>query len=230
MSEIRTWTVVPMFLKPDALEGDHTKVKGPIAADFAAALAERLGTKLEHSLSTSDSGAGVARATERTASEIKKYAWLSDRVADGPRCGVRLGALRAIWMGVAEVAVADVVCAATQALGFEIAQSADRILTLDDYMAFYRYTDEPDMHERMKQYMLGKRVRLLLACGHQELSVLHIMKIYMRMVIRYPVEKPRMQNWLHVTDGDAPNYPELLRMFVDGACIVPAPRGSTRAE
>ena len=118
-----------------------------------------------------------------------------------------------MWSSEQHVGVPELVHQAALALGFEIAQTRDRTLTVEDYMAFYRYTDEPDMHERMRRYLVGRPTRLLLACGQQQLSVLHTMKIYLRLVVRYPIARPRMQNWIHVTDGDAVNYPELLRMY-----------------
>jgi hypothetical protein len=213
---IGCWTVVPVFLKPDALEGPATTVSGPLAADFAGYLSSAL-----DSLSSAGyqphvpASAGAAElARNHVMAESRAISWYVLRTCELEACQTRLRSLAVEWAAARILPVEQVIRQACIALGFHVVLATDRVVTMEDYEAIYGDTDEPDMHPRMQAYIVGRRIRLLLLCGMQENSALHTMKAYLRRVMRYPTaEAYRIENWLHVTNPDASNYPELLAMF-----------------
>lgn len=209
------WTVVPIMLKPDALDGPANTVAGPQAADFAIYLASALdGLRLpDYRPLVAASREGAERARERVLAEMATCRWyrMSWRDVDG--CRQRLHALHRRWAPTGKVQVAEVVREATAAIGFHVAAATDRVVTLADYDVFYGDSPEPDMHTRMQQYLLGRPVRLILLCGQQENSALHVMKTYLRRVMRYPTSPHvGLENWCHVTNPDAPNFPQFVRL------------------
>lgn len=210
------WSVIPIVLKPDALEGDATLVQGALAADFAALLSIALDGQSSDNFEplVSSSTEGEERARKHAQGEMDAIWWYTREILDAPRCKQRLQRLQAKWGNVRVLPVAEVIADACVAVGFDIVSSVDRILSLCEYMQMYRDTTKPAMHEKMTQFMVGKRVRHILLCGKQQNSALQLLKTYMRYVMRYPTTKPQIENWLHVTNPDASNYSELLRICV----------------
>ena len=211
------WSIVPIFLKPDALSGETASVSGAVAADFAIYLAAAL-----DSLSLPDyrpfvetSRSGAERAQRHAGNEMHAIWWYTAQLQSVVECQRRLHELHMRWANNASIDIPNVVLEASQALGFQLIHSVDRIVSTSEYLAFYGDTDRPEMHGIMRPYLLGKPIRLLLLCGQQENSALQIMKTYARYVMRYHSTKLRIENWIHVTNPDAANYPELLRMFAE---------------
>jgi len=212
---VSCWSIVPVLLKPDALTGDATHVGGLLAADFAALLSARLRDPVFEGYQpfVTTSLQGAARAKQHSDAEMKAIWWYTPEIKDLPGCHVRLHELHDKWKDADTVPVAQIIADASVALGFAIAVSVDRALTQAECLAFYRDTDQPDMHEKMQRFMVGQTVRFMLLCGQQENAALQLMKTYLRYVMRYPAAKRQIQNWIHVTNPDASNYPELLRMY-----------------
>lgn len=209
------WSVVPIFLKPDALEGDATTVAGEIAADFVHYLREAV-----DSLSFPDdyvprveqSRNGALRAHRHATNEMTAISWYVLPLQDVRSVQDRLDELEREWAAAGRLRVGDLLVQTCMALGFRILQDRDRVLTAHDYGVLYGSSDL-DTLEKMRPFLVGKRVRLLVLCGQQENSALQIMKTYARYVMRYPTARVRMENWIHVSNPDEFNYPELLKMF-----------------
>ena len=92
--------------------------------------------------------------------------------------------------------------------------SVDHTFTADDFEAVYGRGDDPSTHPEAREFFVGSRVRMVLLCGQQENSALQVMKTYLRRVPRYTTpESYNLRNWLHVTNPDAWNYPDLIRRF-----------------
>lgn len=214
MREESFWNTVPIFLKPDALVGTCTTVPGGLAADYAmylsAALAHLDEPKNYHPFFDA-SPQGARNAREHVLKEMRELPWYTLSLKSVRSCQERLHGLHSSWSKSPEVEVSTIVSESCSALGFEIALVVDRILNADDYWSFYKDSDEPHMHPLMERYLVGNPVRLILLCGRQENSALQVMKTYLRRVMRYPTEAPKIQNWLHVTDPDASNFPDVLR-------------------
>lgn len=216
MNLVSCWTIVPIVLKPDALEGTSTNVSGLLAADFAFYLSDALDpdspAAYQPHVPESEGAAELAR--NHVLAESRAFPWYVVRTRELESCQARLRFLAAGWAKLETLPVATVITEACVALGFHVVMSDDRIVTRDVYQALYGDTDEPSMHPRMQAYMMSRRVRLILLCGPQENSTLQMMKTYLRRVMRYPTaDTYRIENWLHVTNPDAANYPELLSMF-----------------
>jgi hypothetical protein len=217
------WSIVPTFLKPDALEGDKSAVAGQLAADFAgylsAGLDESGRNSYEPHFPGSEIGADLARKhVEGEANAFSWYAWPPRNV---PECRRRLAALHAEWSGLVTLDIPRLAVQASAALGFVDTHAYDHTLSMSDYMMFYGDTPRPDLHPRMQKYLVNKRVRLLLLCGQQENSALQAMKVYMRRVMLHPTGKSNGGNWMHVTNPDARNYAEQIGMFTSpysGSC------------
>ena len=217
------WTIVPIVIKPDALDDTAPFVSGAIAQDFGIYLAhglDRLKTPdYEPRVAASRGGAALAR--QHVLGDLTAAPWYTLAVRDLLGCQHALRKLANEWAEKERVAVVDLIEQSCEALGFQRVCSVDLICSLDDYYTLYRDTGQPDMHPRMIEYFVGKRIRCILLCGDQENSALHILKAYLRRVMRYPTpESYNIQNWLHVTNPDASNFAELLRMFHSpGNCV-----------
>ena len=214
---ISFWSIVPIFLKPDALEGEFTEVSGDTAADFAgyfaAALVDWHASSYIPILPSSKKGA--LRAKEHAGGEMRAIPWYKYPVLDAEDCYERLMQLHERWKHSSKIAIAEVVSSACQALGFHIVHSLDRVVTEADYMAFYGDTDQPDMHPKMTKYLLFKPIQLLLLCGKQENSALQLMKVFARYIMKFAEQPYSIENWIHVTNPDASNYHHLLAMFFE---------------
>ncbi len=210
------WSIVPVVLKPDALEGENCAVPGTLAADFCAYLAADLdsGNLPLRAPHHEGSAAGAELARRHVSGEAGAFEWYAWPVRNVRDCRKRLEELYEIWRLIPSVEIPDVVVQASSALGFEAVHSFDRVLDMDDYMAFYRDTPRPELHPRMQKYLIGKKARLILLCGLQENSALQAMKTYLRRVMLHPTGKSDSGNWIHVTNADAANYPELMRLFI----------------
>ena len=209
-------SVVPVMLKPDALDGEWTSVPGPLAADFAGYLSGAVESRSlgnDQALAAS-SPTGAARALADVEYERRLYAWYALLLQAITDCRERLATLQQRWASLPSVVVPEIVADAIVVLGFDIVGVADHVLSIDDDLLFCRHASQPSLHEKMQPYLIGRRVRLLLACGQQENSALQMMKTYLRTVVRYPLEEVTYQNWLHITDPDSAHYAALLRMYL----------------
>lgn len=216
MNLVSHWTVVPIVLKPDALEGPATSVIGPLAADFASYLCDALdpSSPPAHEPYVAESEGAAELARNHIIAESRAFPWYVLNLRQLESCRCRLRTLAAAWVKLENLPVVNVITEACMALGFDVVLSDDRIVTTEVYQALYGDTDEPSMHPKMRAYMMQRRVRLILLCGPQENSALQIMKTYLRRIMRYPTAASyRIENWLHVTNPDAANYPQLLSMF-----------------
>jgi hypothetical protein len=211
------WSIIPVMLKPDALEGHHTRIPGPSAADFAAHLAAAIDSRPEPCVVplVPTSRAAAERARVHVTNEIAALDWYLPQIRDVPNCQRRLDELRAEWQNASSLAVADVIIASCVALGFTVTLSRSVTLTEADYAVVYRDTDPSPTDDERRRYLIGRPTTLLLLCGRQENSALQMMKTYLRYVCRYPTENARVENWVHVTNPNASNYPELLMMFAE---------------
>lgn len=210
MSLVSYWSIVPVFLKPDALEGENSVMPGRRAADFAMFLAAGLDEpdRLAYDPCFPESAAGAGLARRHVAGESGAFSWYEWPPADVPGCQRRLAELHAEWAGLPSVDVPRIVTRASAALGFEVTQVTDMILTLDDYMVFYGDTPRPDLHPRMQRYLVDRPIRLLMMCGKQQNSALQAMKTYLRRVlVHHSGRSSDGGNLIHVTNPDASNYP-----------------------
>ncbi|MBB2910622.1 hypothetical protein FHS43_001885 [Streptosporangium becharense] len=217
MSLVSYWSIVPVFLKPDALEGENSVMPGRRAADFAMFLAAGLDEpdRLAYDPCFPESAAGAGLARRHVAGESGAFSWYEWPPADVPGCQRRLAELHAEWAGLPSVDVPRIVTRASAALGFEVTQVTDMILTLDDYMVFYGDTPRPDLHPRMQRYLVDRPIRLLMMCGKQQNSALQAMKTYLRRVlVHHSGRSSDGGNLIHVTNPDASNYPELMRFYL----------------
>ncbi|MBB5979885.1 hypothetical protein [Kribbella solani] len=202
-------------MKPDALGGATSVVDGKLAGDFCMHLAGFVNSEVQLNFTPNFENTiyGAELARRHVGAEADAFSWYKWPITDGASCQARLVELAPRIASRGEIKLVEIVQCVSLALGFEETMSTEHVLSVEDYMAFYRYTNRPDLHPRMQDYLVGKRVRLIMMCGQQENSALQAMKTFLRRVMLHHTGKSNGGNWIHVTNPDVPNYPELLRLY-----------------
>lgn len=226
------WSTVPLALKPDALSGSNTEVTGGAAGDYCAYLAtaiDGLSSANDYAPELAKSAAGASRARAHALAEIAAVDWYTSEVIGVSACQQRLETLRQRCLAQRQIAIDQLVVHSCRALGFSVVLSRDLVLGEPEYQLLYPDRPRQDIEFERRAYLLGSQVRLMLVCGAQTNNALQIMKTFLRFVLRYPDGPKTCRNWLHVSNPNVDNYPELLRMF-NGARVALDPGSLVHGE
>lgn len=222
---IPTWCLlafVPMvFCKPDSLVGERSVTEPDRARVFLAALGQLTGRHARTPMVPMIDGAWSDRIAwanrqivERAVSELA----FRGQVAAAVDCVERLARAAASWPDEPQPTVA-VLRRSVECFGFQLASSAEVILTEADVDSIYRGATSTANYEQVRAallaYLVGHPIHLWKLAGVQDRAVLQWWKTYVRHILmdREPGTYP-LRNLVHVCEGPDEVY---LERFVAGS-------------
>jgi hypothetical protein len=206
-------TSVPIFLKPDALTGPTAFSPSTLATDYLHATV--FGLSASHFPEHHPAFHGHTRIAAAFAREYLKEVGFPDAglamVRDLYGCQERLLHCARRYSGnPGPVAVQELVERSVAALGFEVSAQRLHRFGEQEFDTVYRSFARPDMRDPTKEYLVGNQVLLMLLEGEQYNSVLQVMKVYLRYILKYPYDPwTTIQNYLHVCDQGAAEMEQL---------------------
>jgi hypothetical protein len=210
------WSTVPIFFKPDAISGSETIVSGRAASDFAACLARFIEHRdvLSYNFALDDSAIGAAKAIEHANREITDVSWYNREILEPERCAMNLCKLSRDWVRISELPIPLVFLDAAQALLFDCIARKKITVTEDIYAIYYGNTNHPQIHKKMKPYLIGSEIVVALLCGKQDNSALQMMKTFGRFVMKYSNRPYDYINWIHVANPDDPSFVSSVKLVI----------------
>jgi hypothetical protein len=214
-------TSVPIFLKPDALTGPTAFSQSTLAVDYLHATV--FGLSASYFPERHPTFHGHTRMAAALAREHLKEVRFPDAgllmVRDLYGCQRRLmHCARQYSRNPGPTPLRELVERSAAALGFQV--TAQRLYRFgqQDFDTVYRSFARPSMREPTKEYLVGKQVLLMLLEGEEYNSVLQVMKVYLRYILKYPYDAwSTIQNYLHVCDQDAEEVEHLRSLLTSSS-------------